>query len=609
MTTKITNKWIKSLFVIHFSLFISVALTSCLDTIILPDDKTVDEDFWKTKEDVASMVNAAYAGLVNEDVMTRLIVWGGFRSDELVKGAVATGAIPDALEEIAAVNMQVTNTFATWAPFYSVINRCNIVLERAEAVMEEDPNYTESDFQSDRCQMLALRSLCYFYLVRNFRDVPYTTEAFMNSSQEMQIGQSSPEYVLGQLIETLEQVIANPSCLRSNSYTINEWRRVGWMTRDGVLSLLADIYLWRASVLHSQADYQRCIDICEEVIASKRQQHVQGRNELELKAYPLEDGNRAYGNIFGDQNAEESIFELQVAKDNPALCKYLYKYGSNSSAEGYLKASPIFSSSAGAPNQITNSNVFAAQDLRYYSATFTSSEEVHDVCKMVSSNSIGSKTQPTRASADRTYGSFDQNYIVYRLSDIMLMEAEALNQLLRDVDANASEDETKEAEAFNDSLKQQMFNLVEAVNTRSLQQDDVSSYAMKWDTYKAYTKGAWETYILQERLRELCFEGKRWYDLLRFNYRHTEGVQYNRTLGELIDDAEAANTDVMLPSIFDDMLALATRGRPSEAQAIKAKMRNEAYLYLPIPNSDINVCPLLRQNPAYKSGNTYEKNY
>ena len=160
MTTKITNKWIKSLFVIHFSLFISVALTSCLDTIILPDDKTVDEDFWKTKEDVASMVNAAYAGLVNEDVMTRLIVWGGFRSDELVKGAVATGAIPDALEEIAAVNMQVTNTFATWAPFYSVINRCNIVLERAEAVMEEDTNYTESDFQSDRCQMLALRSLC-----------------------------------------------------------------------------------------------------------------------------------------------------------------------------------------------------------------------------------------------------------------------------------------------------------------------------------------------------------------------------------------------------------------------------------------------------------------
>lgn len=594
---------------IFISLFCIVLLTSCLDTIILPDDKTVDEDFWKTKEDVAKMVNAAYAGLLNDDLMKCLIVWGGYRSDELVKGSVATGAIPDALEEMAAVNMQVTNTFANWAPFYSVINRCNIVLERAEAVMQEDPNYTESDYQSDRCQMLALRSLCYFYLVRNFRDVPYSTEAFMNSSQNYQIGQSSPEYVLGQIIETLEQVAANPNCLRSNSYTTNEWRRVGWMTRDGVLSLLADIYLWRASVLHSQADYQRCVQLCEEVINSKRQQHVQGRNELEVKAYPLENGNRAYGSIFGSQNAEESIFELQVTRNNAALCQYLYKFGSNSSAEGFLKASPIFSSSAGSPTQIGNSNVFAAQDLRYYSATFTSSEELHDVCKMVSANQIGTKTQPTRVSADRTYGSFDQNYIIYRLSDIMLMEAEALNQLLRDVNENASESEAQEAEVYNDSLKQQMFNLVEAVNTRWLLQEDVNSYAMKWDTYKAYTKGAWETYIMQERLRELCFEGKRWYDLLRFNYRHTEGVQYNRTLGELVDDAEAANSDVTLPAIFDDMLALATRGRPSEAQAIKAKMRNEAYLYLPIPNSDINVCPLLRQNPAYKSGNTYEKNY
>ena len=592
---------------IIISLFCIVMLTSCLDTIILPDDKTVDEDFWKTKEDVAKMVNAAYAGLLNEDLMKCLIVWGGYRSDELVKGSVATGAIPDALEEMAAVNMQVTNTFATWAPLYSVINRCNIVLERAQAVMQEDPNYTESDYQSDRCQMLAVRSLCYFYLVRNFRDVPYSTEAFMNSSQNYQLAQSSPEYVLEQIIETLEQVSANPNCLRSNSYTTNEWRRVGWMTRDGVLSLLADVYLWRASVLHSQADYQRCVQLCEEVIASKRQQHVQGRNELEVKAYPLEDGNRAYASIFASQNAEESIFELQVSKDNAALCKYLYKFGADGSSEGFLKASPIFSSAAGAPNQISNSNVFATQDLRYYSATFSSSEELHDVCKMVSPNSIGTKTQQTRVSAGRTYGSFNQNYIIYRLSDVMLMEAEALNQLLRDVDESAGESEKLEANAYNDSLTQKMFNLVEAVNTRSLHQDDVNSYAMKWDTYKSYTKSTWETYIMQERLRELCFEGKRWYDLLRYNYRHIDGVQYNRTLGEIAGDAD--NASVALPAIYDDMLALATRGRPSEAQAIKAKMRNEAYLYLPIPDADINVCPLLRQNPAYKSGNAYEKNY
>ena len=588
-----------------------IGLSSCLDTIILPEDKTVDEDFWKTKDDVSSMVNAAYAGMTDEDVLTRLIVWGEFRSDELVQSASPTGAIPDALEEMAAVNMQVTNTFATWASFYSVINRCNIVLERAEAVMKEDPNYTESDYQSDCCQMLALRSLCYFYLVRNFRDVPYVTEAYMNSSQNMQIGQSSPEFVINSIIETLEEVVANPSCLRSNSYTVSEWRRVGWFTRDGVMALLADVYLWRASVMHNNADYQKCVSYCREIVESKRAQHVQGRNELVLKEYPLANGNQSYSELFADQNAEESIFELQ-STNNAGLCKYYYKYSSNSSSEGFLKASNIFGTPAGAPNQIGNVNVFASQDLRFYAATFTgaSGAEMFDVRKMISSSSVINKNMQARSQAsDRTFGSFDQNLIIYRLSDVMLMEAEALTQMMYGFSSDASDAELAQANEYNDSLRLEIFSLVEAVNSRSIYQDDLASYAMQWNAYKDYSKDQWETYILQERQRELCFEGKRWYDLLRYNYRHIEGVQYGVTLGDIAADAAETNSALNLPPIYDDMLALATRSRGTDAPAIRAKMQNEAYLYLPIPNSDINVCPLLRQNPAYKSNNTYEKTY
>lgn len=589
-------------------LLLTPTLTSCLDTIILPEDKTVDEDFWKTKGDVASMVNAAYAGMTAEDVITRLIVWGGFRSDEFVRSTSLTGSIPDALEEIAAVNMQVTNTFASWASIYAVINRCNIVLERAEAVRLEDPNYTESDYEADRCQMLALRSLCYFYLVRNFRDVPYVTEAYMNSSQDTQLPQSTPEYVIGQLIETLEEVANNPNCLRSNSYTVSEWRRVGWMTRDGVMALLADIYLWRASVMHSSSDYDKCVSYCNQIIESKKQQHVQGRNELETKEYPLSDGNQAYREIFVDQNAEESIFELQSTA-NVGLCKYLFKYSNDNSSEGFLKASNIFGTAAGAPNQIGNTTVFASQDLRFYAATFAGAagDEAFNVRKMISTVSITSKNQQTRT-ADRTYNNFNQNYIVYRLTDVMLMKAEALAQLMQDVTAEGTT-LSEEAVAFNDSVRREAFNLVEAVNTRSIFQDDQASYAMQWNTYKDYSKGQLETLVLQERLRELCFEGKRWYDLLRYAYRHMNGVQYNRILGEMAAEADAGDAATTLPAIYDEMLVLATRARGTDAPAIRAKMQNEAYLYLPIPNSDINVCPLLIQNPAYKSGNTYEKSY
>ena len=194
-------------------------------------------------------------------------------------------------------------------------------------------------------------------------------------------------------------------------------------------------------------------------------------------------------------------------------------------------------------------------------------------------------------------------------SRISEMKAEASAQLMTDVSTAEGETVPEEVAAVNDSLRQQAFNLIEAVNTRSIYTDDQATYAMQWNTYKDYSKQQLETLILQERLRELCFEGKRWYDLLRFAYRHMEGVQYNRTLGEIAADAEGAGSTLSLPAIYEDMLNLATRARGTDAPAIRAKMQNEAYLYLPIPNSDINVCPLLIQNPAYKSGSTYEKTY
>ncbi len=577
-----------------------MALVSCVDTIILPDDKTVDEDFWQSKEDVALMVNSAYASMASEALLTRLVIWGDFRSDEMVRSSALTGAIPDALDEISTVNMQTTNTFASWNSVYSVINYCNIVLERAEAVMQLDPNYTQSDYESDRCQMLALRSLCYFYLVRNFRDVPYVTTAFMNSSQDMQIPQSSPEYVIGQIILTLEEVASNANMLRSDGMPTSEWRRVGWFRLDAVNALLADVYLWRASVLHSTGDYQKCIEYCDKVIASKRSQHVRGRNEVQEKEFPLADGNSYYSDIFVTQNAEESIFEIQ-STGNLGLCKYLYKYNNNNSTEGFLRASNIFGNGTLFPNGDLSTNNSSSTDLRFYSACYTSSDDYYHIKKMVSQQNVTTKAGSARSN-DRTYTAFDQNYIVYRLSDVMLMRAEAMVQLVRDLPEGASDTE----KAANTTLLQGAFHLVQVVNTRSLYTDNLTD-SMKWNTYRSYTKDQMERLVLEERLRELCFEGKRWYDLLRYNYRHVEGVNYAQTFGEQMQSL--GSNEINLVDNYEEMLNLATRSRGADAPAIKAKMRNEAYLYMPIPNADIIVCPLLVQNPAYRTSGDFEKSY
>ena len=567
-------------------ILVSLLTVSCVDTVLLPDDKTVDEDFWKTKADVSLMVEGAYKSMLSGDVISRLIVWGDFRSDELLPvSSISSNATVSALTEIDAQNTQTDNMFSSWASLYSVINNCNIVLDRAQSVMSIDPSYTEGDYLTDRSQMLALRSLCYFYLVRNFRDIPYSDHAYMTSSEKMDISQSSPDSVLQCCIRNLEE--AETIALDPSAFT--DWRRVGHINRDAIDALLADIYLWLGSVKHSNEYYQKCVDYCDKVIASKKQQHIPGRNELIEKEYPLAEGTQAFNSIFVRQNAEESIFEMQFDgrnNSNSILCQYLYKYRNNNSPNGYMKASSIFGTVGNGAPVFTQTG-----DYRYLMSCFAvgSNADSYDVRKMITqdewnpNNPVGVTGQARSA---REYENFAQNYIFYRLSDVMLMKAEALTSLAAD---------------NNDPQLRSAFNLVQYVNARSIYSGNLGNDSLKWGFYN--NKLSMETLVLQERLRELCFEGKRWYDLMRYNFRHVEGIDYTRTLAR---QSDAGATFVRNDA---NMLNLVTRKYTSGAAAAASKMRTEPYLYMPINQSDIDVNQNLRQNPVYSDADEFKKNY
>lgn len=565
---------------------------SCVDTVILPDNLTVEEDFWKTKGDVESMVNGAYKSMLDANVMARLIVWGDFRSDEILPNNSLSDGVATALNEINEATVQSTNTFADWSYFYVVINNCNIVLEKAAKVMENDPSYTQSDYLSDCAQVRALRALCYFYLVRAFRDVPYSEKAFMNSSQDLNIPQSSPAYVLQRCIDDLKQSVSHaPS---SQGFT-DVWRNRGNITVDAINSILADIYLWRGSVNHDVADYDSCVVYCDKVIASKQQLNEYKPNAsyvapgYQLYYKMLYTGKEAFDNIFVGQNSDESIFELQydgTQNSNTSLCQYFFKYRNDASTYGYMKASPIF----------TGSTVYEnTSDYRYWQNTFdvTKSQNFYDIRKMTapgrwSINNPGSATAQTRLAQSvqqRTYTRFAQNYIIYRISDIMLMKAEALAEMTEDVE---------------DPRVEEAFLLAEAINTRSLYEGNITNYK-KIATYKQAGIEGIRNFIREERLRELCFEGKRWYDLMRYNYRLISGVDYNRILADIGEQN--------IPMNSREMRQLVVRKRSEGQDVIMNKLRTEAHLYMPIPNGDIKVCPVLKQNPAYPDADKYEKNY
>jgi hypothetical protein len=102
-----------------------------------------------------------------------------------------------------------------------------------------------------------------------------------------------------------------------------------------------------------------------------------------------------------------------------------------------------------------------------------------------------------------------------------------------------------------------------------------------------------EELVLAERARELCFEGKRWYDLMRYNYRHT-ATQADLT--KKLTESYVQNSE----EFYD--LALRKYTVPT---AMKVKMRDERYLYMPINQDEVELNTSLVQNPVYKSAAKY----
>ena len=565
-------------------IFASIAMVSCVDTVILPDNKTVDDDYWQKKSEVDAVVAAAYAQLRDASAIRNMIIWGDFRSDELVVTSTlpSSATYKTALAQIYSCNIETENAFTTWYPFYSAINYCNLVLEKAESVIAVDPDYTRGDYDANKAQMLALRSFCYFYLTKVFHDIPVTPGAYLNSSDDLNASQSNPDSVLTMCINDLEE--ASKYAIAGNTY--GDWRDKGFLNQDGINAILADIYLWRGSVNRSASDYEACVKYCDKVIAAKKEAYEQNPrrrwsvDETE-KDYYLSDYSNMYADLFGQtgQNADESIFELQFRNsnaNNTGLDQMYFRYNNASSnGYGYLKAASIYGKVDQTGNGVWVNSVDQRLYEYVYDATSTNNEQF-GVRKFVATTSAG--TNNSADSKRDTRSAVYQNWILYRLTDVMLMKAEALVQLYE-----------LGGKADGDTRNEEAFAICKFINDRSLSDANKGSYSMKYSVYR----DKMEELVLAERARELCFEGKRWFDLMRYNYRHTEN---KADLTKKLTEGYVMNSDVFFE------LALRKYAVPT---AMKAKMRDERYLYMPINQDEVEINTNLVQNPVYKSASKY----
>lgn len=586
-----------------------LSLSSCNDFLtIYPTDKTIGENFWQNKEDVTQVVNGAYTAMINGGIIERMIMWGDYRSDELKKHPSLKNTT---LDDISKVDLYPSSGYNSWASFYNVINTCNIVLAHAPEVMEKDPEFTKGDYQTVRAQMLGLRALCHFYLIRAFRDIPYVTRSYENTDDMKLDGQLPPDSTLQLCIEDLEE--AEKGCYNYGIFGEYDWRTTGLLSKDAIHAILADVYLWRASLwsgtdaAKSKEYYQACIDHADKVIISHRnyfEANIKGTSSEQdyrnsRQQYYLYKGLFAnyYNFVLG--NSSESVLELQFdgeKNSNTMLCKSYFKWEKQESGYGMMVGTSTVGGAIGdnpspATKSASTSAYFQSEnDYRFYNSSYGVNDDnysSYEVKKMVDkTNAI--YDIPTRKKGFayiqplRDFDKFDQNWIIYRITDVMLMKAEAQIQL---------------AGTETNKLKNP-FALIQAVNQRSIKTTELKDTLVYQDNYNKADK--MEMLCLQERGRELCYEGKRWFDLVRYCYRHMTGVDPTKTLYEI--DPNGSN----LPSLankdntFKDILA-------TKYSTNLYKFKNEGHLYWPILTSETKTNKLIHQNPVWVETQSSER--
>lgn len=589
-------------------LFAGVTLTSCDDFLtIKPTSQIVEEDFWEDKNDLENVVAACYVRMLQSDIMEKYILWGEARSDNFVK---TTGKDWEALTNLMNGNLLPTESMFSWTPFYNEINYCNKVLKNGPLVIERDVTFTEEAWKPIKAEVITLRALSHFWLLRTFGDIPYVTIDYNNDGQNLLLPQTPQEMVLDSIIMDLESV-KNDGMTNYGNTVFNKGR----ITQKSIYALLADVYLWRASLNaspdsinkqdKSREDYQKCIECCDFVINQmlkdktddiNKNGSVVGGLTKDLTVEDLltpNDPNSssmttdvgAYNDIFGSKNSDESIFELQIDgtnNTNSMVVNYFYN-NSKSETGSFCCADALFSGYETTPNTTSPNSLYAKTDMRKWetAAWLGADQTEYRVSKYIASNVMQGKngvvgtnqmmTDNTASDYQAVYTNrtiSNANWIFYRLSDVMLMKAEAISQLYSD------EEHLREG-----------FNLVRDIYKRSnpyaysTTNTQASNDSLKFETFS--TPEGLEVLVMTERQREFVAEGKRWFDLVRYAQRK-------------------GSTTEMVKNFL-------SRKYSENKNAIMSKLSTLESLFSPIYDSEIKNNPLLKQNSVWKTNEDTSK--
>jgi hypothetical protein len=477
----------------------SATMVSCSKSFLDLTDptKTATQDAYKDSISVSNGVWAAYNSL--QQVYGKNATYRGiFQFADVTSDDTYTGVVDgSAVYEFEYFKLQSTNSNIQkmWEATYQLIARANIILGRIGNVPMGAP--AKNVFIGE---MKFLRALAYFNAVRIWGEVPLVTTEIENIQDAYAFGRKPVEEVYNQIISDLNDAIAVLPL--PSGYTA---ANAGRATKPAAEGLLAKVYL-------TKRDYAKTAEILKSFV-----------EKYDKTVFSLQP---KYADVFSTTNEMNSEIVFAVR----------YKRG------GLNTGSPFYNLFGPVASNIIK--VGTGQQLNFIRKDLYDSMAVNGTADTRRDASIGINGTTyycLKYMDPAPTGNLDaeNDWIVLRYADILLMYAEALNELSG---GNVS----------------QAIDYVNMVRNRA--------GAAQLDA-AAYSQQTLRSAILNERRFELNAEGHRWFDLVRTgnavsvmnNHFKTYGITYDNAIVQI----------------------------------------DEHNLLFPLPLVEINTNPILTQNPGY----------
>jgi len=445
------------------SVFVALSIAGCKDFLTEePLTQIAAGDYFKSLDDI----NAAMAGIYSSfrQEMTgggtsstwgKYFYWGDVRADNFDKSQYG-GTLQN---ELTLNNLTSGNATTDWTGLYRTISRVNVSIEYIPTVMKYDNKVTTDTVNKYLSQCYAMRAMCYFYIVRLWGDAPIWTTPYEDLAQSAAKPRSPKDSIMNYLIIPDLQLAYD--LVKKNQAT-----KVWTISESAICAMFADVYMWNRDYTNALVWFNRFFSTKSPLGKAYGLPAANDSSHIETAAN--------WKNIFlNPSSSPEGVWSIYF--DNPTNTNSPnLPVSTGYSNSGIKMDSLVFDGTAshgwtGSVDRRARQSIDVTQTgwgnfLKYYPA--------------------GTKTGQSTTLALPAY------LVMYRLSDMYLLYAEALNQ---------TSDQTT------------AINIVNLMRFRA--RVPVCTNISTWTVPDL--KVSVEDTVLNERRWELMGEGKRWFDLVR----------------------------------------------------------------------------------------------